>query len=153
MRFKEIAFCTDFSRNAESAFSAALELAEKENAKLWIVHVLPPQINPVTLDAERELSDPSAEALILQLQERMQQEYGDRISDTVAYELMVLNGDVSAEILAFLENRSIDLCVLGAFGLTGMELAIFGSVAKRVSHRAPCSVMIVRHNEEHDSAS
>lgn len=144
MRFKAIAFCTDFSENAESAFSVALELAEKEDAKLWVVHVLPPQMNPVTLDTERNLTDPSGEAIILQLQERMQQEYGDRISDAVTYELIVLNGDVSTEILTFLEEQAIDLCVLGAFGLTGMELAIFGSVAKRVSHRAPCSVMIVR---------
>ena len=38
----------------------------------------------------------------------------------------------------------MDLVVLGSYGLTGMGLVIFGSVAKRVARKAPCSVMIAR---------
>ena len=41
----------------------------------------------------------------------------------------------------------IDLVVMGAYGFTGMGLVIFGSVAKRISHKAPCSVMIVRERK------
>jgi universal stress protein A len=37
--------------------------------------------------------------------------------------------------------------VVGAFGLSGMGLVLFGSVAKRISHKAPCSVMIVRRKK------
>ncbi len=144
MAFKNIAYCTDFSENSESAFSVASELAEKEKANLWILHVLPPPISPLTIGNEEGLSDQPEEALILQIQERMQQEYGDRLNPVINFELVVLDGHISTEIVNFLEENDIDLCILGAYGMTGMGLVIFGSVAKRVSHRAPCSVMIVR---------
>ena len=45
----------------------------------------------------------------------------------------------------FIEEKKIELVILGAYGLSGMGLVVFGSVAKRVAHKAPCSVMIVRH--------
>ncbi len=144
MAFKRIAYCTDFSSNSEHAFSVASELAEKEGADFWILHVLPPPISPLTISNEEVLSDQPEEALILQIQERMQQEYGDRLNPNIKYELVVMDGHISTEILNFLEENQIDLCILGAYGLTGMGLVIFGSVAKRVSHRAPCSVMVVR---------
>jgi universal stress protein A len=52
---------------------------------------------------------------------------------------------VSSEILHYLEVEEIDLVIVGAYGLSGMELVLFGSVAKRIAHKAGCSVMIVRH--------
>jgi universal stress protein A len=145
MGLKNIAVCTDFSEHADAAFSAALEMAEKFAAKLWVLHVLPPAVNPLLTDTEWVLPEEPREALMLKLEERMQQSYGDRVPGTTDYELVVANGHVSTEILNFLAQKAIDLCVMGSFGLTGMGLVMFGSVAKRVSHKAPCSVMIVRH--------
>ena len=63
---------------------------------------------------------------------------------TVDGELVVRHGHVSTEIIRFIEETDSDLAVVGAFGLSGMGLVLFGSVAKRISHKAPCSVMIVR---------
>ncbi len=144
MPIKTIAFCTDFSTNAEAAFVQAFDLARKYKAKLFLVHVLPPVINPLTTETEWVLPAEHSNALILNLEERMQQEYGRRLENKIDYKLVVLNGHVSSEILTFLEEKSIDLAVMGAYGLSGMEFVLFGSVAKRVVHKAHCSVMIVR---------
>ena len=144
MSIKTIAFCTDFSTNAEAAFVEAFDLAEKYQAKLFLIHVLPPVINPLTTETEWVLPTEHSNALILNLEERMQQEYGSRLADKIDYELVVLNGHVSSEILAFLEKNRIDLAVMGAYGLSGMGFVLFGSIAKRVVQKAPCSVMIVR---------
>jgi universal stress protein A len=144
MLIKRIAFCTDFSTTAEAAFVEAFDLARKYQAKLFLIHVLPPVINPLTTETEWVLPVEHSNALILNLEERMQQEYGSRLADHIDYELVILNGHVSSEILAFLEKNRIDLAVMGAYGLSGMEFVLFGSVAKRVVHKAPCSVMIVR---------
>ena len=144
MPIKTIAFCTDFSTNAEVAFVEAFDLAKKYKAKLFLIHVLPPVINPLTTETEWVLPTEHSNALILNLEERMQQEYGSKLADRIDYELVVLNGHVSSEILTFLEENSIDLAVMGAYGLSGMGFVLFGSVAKRVVHKAPCSVMIVR---------
>jgi universal stress protein A len=74
----------------------------------------------------------------------MAQLYGNRMKGLVDYRLIVLDGHVSTELINFLDDNPIDIVVLGAYGLSGMGLVIFGSVAKRVAHKAPCSVMIVR---------
>ncbi|NQT10800.1 MAG: universal stress protein [Desulfobacteraceae bacterium] len=144
MSIKTIAVCTDFSTNAEAAFVQAFDLAGKYQAKLFLIHVLPPVINPLTTETEWVLPFEHSNALILNLEERMQQEYGSRLADQIDYELVVLNGHVSSEILTFLEEKSIDLAVMGAYGLSGMGFVLFGSIAKRVVHKARCSVMIVR---------
>ncbi|MEA3416359.1 MAG: universal stress protein [Thermodesulfobacteriota bacterium] len=148
MAIKTIAFCTDFSTNAEAAFVEAFDLARKYQAKLFLIHVLPPVINPLTTETEWVLPDEDSKSLILNLEERMQQEYGSRLTDQIDYELVVLNGHISSEILTFLEKNRIDLGVMGAYGLSGMGFVLFGSVAKRVVHKAPCSVMIVRSPKE-----
>ena len=149
MSIQKIACCTDFSEHAHSAVDEALEMAEKYGAKLYILHVVPPVITPVLADSEPELGDGEPhQSLILRIEDRMGQELGPRISDQVDSQFVVLSGHVSTEILDFLEKNDIDVAVMGSYGLTGMGLVVFGSVAKRVAHKAPCSVMIVRKKEK-----
>lgn len=144
MPFKKIAVCTDFSENASAAFDVALEMAVRDQAQLMVVHVLPPAVNPMLTDSEWVVPDAPPETLVPRLEERLQNEYGTRIGSKTPYEIAILNGHVATAIVTFLEERQVDLVVLGAFGFTGVGLVLFGSVAKRVSHKAPCSVMIVR---------
>ncbi len=149
MSISRIACCIDFSPNADTAFKRALTSAEQFQATLSLVHVLPPVVNPMQAETEPMLPDVEPKStLTLKLEERMQQKYGDVISETaIPFELAVLDGHISTEIIRFLEERDIDLVVMGSYGFTGMGLVFFGSVAKRVSHRAPCSVMIVRDKQ------
>jgi universal stress protein A len=144
MPIKRIVCCTDFSENAEAAFTAALEMAEKYTADLTVIHVLPPPINPTLADTGWIMPEEPRESLVQQIEELMAQKYGSRMNGRVDYRLLVLDGHVSSEIIKFLNENPIDVVVMGAFGLSGMGLVIFGSVAKRVAHKAPCSVMLVR---------
>ena len=147
MGVNQIVCCSDFSDHSEAAFQTALDLAQRYNAKLYVVHVLPPVVNPMLTDADLMLPEHPDENLVVSLNERMQEVYGNRIPETVDVELVVRAGHVSTEIISFIEETDADLVVLGAFGLSGMGLVLFGSVAKRISHKAPCSVMIVRDNK------
>ncbi len=147
MAEKQIACCVDFSQNADAAFVTALEMAEKYLAKLLVIHVLPLVINPI-LTAEWVLPEEPKDNIIIELEKRMQKEYGDRIGDKVDYQIIVLDGHVSTEILTFLNENPVDIVVVGSYGLSGMGLVFFGSVAKRISYKAPCSVMIVRDREK-----
>ena len=141
---KKIVCCTDFSENAEAAFVTALDMTEKYGAKLFVIHVLPQVVNPVLADAEWVFPVESKKSMIIELEERMQKEYGSRISDSIDSELVVLDGHVSSEVITYLEENRVDLVVTGSYGLSGVGLVVFGSVAKRLAHRAPCSVLIVR---------
>ena len=144
MAIKKITCCIDFSENAGAAFGMALEMADKFQAKLYVVHVLPPMVNPVLTEPEWVMPEEPKKSLILKLEERIQQEYCSKIEADLDYEIKVLDGHVSSEIIGFIEKNSVDLVITGSYGSSGMGLVIFGSVAKRVAHKAPCSVMIVR---------
>ncbi len=144
MTINNIAFCTDFSENAERAFVEARDMAEKYKATLSIIHVLPPVVNPMLTDTDWVLPEEPRTAIIVKIKERMVQEYGNRIDASIDHDLLVLDGHVSSVILKYLEDNAVDIVVMGSFGFEGMGLVVFGSVAKRVSHKAPCSVLIVR---------
>ncbi len=148
MAIKQIACCTDFSENAEIAFQEALVMAKSYGAKLSVIHVLPPVVNPMLTDTEWVLPEEPKNSLLVKLEERMVLEYGSKIDKTIIHELVVLDGHVSTEILKFLEENPVDIVIMGSYGFTGMGLVFFGSVAKRVSNKAPCSVMIVRKRIE-----
>ncbi len=147
MAVNQIVCCTDFSDHAEVAFQTALDLAQRYDAKLFVVHVLPPVVNPMLTEADLMLPEHPDENLVVSLNERMQEVYGNRIPEAVDSELVVRDGHVSTEIIRFIEETDADLAVVGAFGLSGMGLVLFGSVAKRISHKATCSVMIVRSKQ------
>jgi universal stress protein A len=147
MPINQIICCTDFSDHSEAAFQTALELAKKYEAKLYMIHVLPPVVNPMLTDTELMIPEHPDETLVVSLNERMQEVYGSRIPESIDCELVVRDGHVSTEIIRLIEETDADLAVVGAFGLSGMGLVLFGSVAKRISHKAPCSVMIVRSKQ------
>ena len=144
MSIQTITCCVDFSEHAETAFERALELAEKFDAKLYVIHVLPPVFNPILPDADWILPQEPKKSLIIKVEEKLQQQYGSKVGKGIDYDILVLDGHISSEIIRFLEERDIDLAVLGSYGSSGMGLVLFGSVANSVAHGAPCSVMIVR---------
>jgi nucleotide-binding universal stress UspA family protein len=53
-------------------------------------------------------------------------------------------GDPADAILDVAEERGSDLIVVGNKGMSGAKRFLLGSVPNKVSHHAPCSVLIVR---------
>ena len=53
-------------------------------------------------------------------------------------------GDPSDAIIDVAEESAADLIIVGNKGMTGAKRFLLGSVPNKVSHHAPCSVMIIR---------
>jgi len=62
----------------------------------------------------------------------------------VEVEVFALQGDPADAILDVAEERGSDLIVIGNKGMTGAKRFLLGSVPNKVSHHAPCSVLIIR---------
>ena len=62
----------------------------------------------------------------------------------IEVETFAREGDPADAILDVAEERSADLIVVGNKGMTGAKRFLLGSVPNKVSHHAPCSVLIVR---------
>ena len=59
-------------------------------------------------------------------------------------ETFARQGDAADAILDVAEEQRSDLIVVGNRGMTGAKRFLLGSVPNKVSHHAPCSVLIVR---------
>lgn len=145
--FKSIIFCTDFSDNADSAFSTAKDLAWRYGATLHIVHVmvnfsLAPPIHATYMPIEY---DPGfIEQVKEAAQQSIEKKYLSQLHEKQAVVVELLSGYASSEILRLTEEKSIDLIVMGSHGLTGLAHVLFGSTADRVVRKATCSVLTVR---------
>jgi nucleotide-binding universal stress UspA family protein len=69
----------------------------------------------------------------------------DQIEEAgVKVETYAREGDPADAILDVAEEQSADLIIVGNKGMTGAKRFLLGSVPNKVSHHAPCSVMIIR---------
>jgi nucleotide-binding universal stress UspA family protein len=59
-------------------------------------------------------------------------------------ETFARQGDAADAILDVAEEQRADLIVVGNKGMTGAKRFLLGSVPNKISHHAPCSVLIVR---------
>jgi nucleotide-binding universal stress UspA family protein len=62
----------------------------------------------------------------------------------VEVELYAQRGDPADAILDVAEERGADLIIVGNRGRTGAKRFLLGSVPNRLSHYAPCAVLIIR---------
>jgi nucleotide-binding universal stress UspA family protein len=65
-------------------------------------------------------------------------------SNGVEVETHCMPGDPADALIDVAEATDADLIVVGSRGMRGRRRFLLGSVPNRVSHHAPCSVMIVR---------
>jgi nucleotide-binding universal stress UspA family protein len=64
--------------------------------------------------------------------------------ENVSLEVQVLIGNPSDQIIQFANGERIELIIMGNTGLGGFSKIVSGSVAKNVSEKANCPVMLVR---------
>jgi len=62
----------------------------------------------------------------------------------VEVDLYAQRGDPADAILDVAEERGADLIIVGNRGQTGAKRFLLGSVPNRISHHAPCAVLIIR---------
>ncbi len=149
--YKRILFCTDLYPGCDYAFSAALDLAERSQAELIVLHVLESRHrysgHVITEDGEVWASSEVLEKLRSKLREyylmRVEQEHSDLI------QFVVRAGVPWVEILRVAKKHDVDLIVMGPYTVRGSVLTFLsdqprlGSNAQAVSLRAKCPVSIV----------
>jgi nucleotide-binding universal stress UspA family protein len=144
-----ILLAIDGSEEAELAALRAVDIAEKTDSQLHVVHVgvVPSFLvsYPGTLGYERRLYDQIEEESRQRLRElswRVKAAGG-----TVAGTHLRM-GQVALEIVALAEELGVGLIVMGSRGLGGVRRALIGSVSDSVVRHAHCPVLVVRPQKE-----
>ena len=90
---------------------------------------------------------PSPEALsqaLVEGQQKVLKETEEHLNlDGVDYETVEELGDPVSRLIAVCESMDADLLVIGRRGAGLAERVVLGSTADRVTHQAPCPVMVV----------
>jgi nucleotide-binding universal stress UspA family protein len=132
---------TDFSEASIPALIYARDLATAVGAKITLLHVFQPIVNP----------DMSAYALLIP-DAQLKKEMRERLSKFAAnHELRadVLGGVSVREGLPFDEiakaaaEEKADAIVISTHGYTGMKRVLLGSTTERVVRHARCPVIVV----------
>jgi nucleotide-binding universal stress UspA family protein len=144
--FKSIVVGTDGSGTAGEAVRQAVDLARTVGAKLELVSAY----EPVPAQRLREERRDAPEDLQWAITPREDVDATLEAAAAVARDAGVdvtvypRQGDPADAILDVAEERDADLIVIGNKGMTGAKRFLLGSVPNKVSHHAPCSVLIIR---------
>ena len=126
-RVARVLVATDRSETAHRAVEWAAEMAERYQAELLVLRV--------TLDGdadelERDLADYVAP-------------FGER-----ARPLVRRGEDPALVIVDAARDELADVLVVGSVGMQGRKEFLLGNVPNRVSHNAPCTVVIVNTTDK-----
>jgi nucleotide-binding universal stress UspA family protein len=145
---RKILLATDGSEESELAAMRAVDLAERTDSELHLVHVgvVPIFLKsyPGVLGYERklykELEEVSRELL-------RKQSWRVKVAGGTVAGTHLRMGEVDLEIVALAKELGADLIVMGCRGHRGIRRAIEGSISDAVIRHAPCPVLVVRSHE------
>ena len=144
--FARIVVGTDGSETAKQAVREATELAKQTGASLDIVSAFDPV--PSSRLREERLEAPSDIEHMVNPSEDVDATLADAAraveSEGVKVRTFARQGEPADAILDVAEEENADLIIVGNKGMTGAKRFLLGSVPNKVSHHAPCSVLIVR---------
>ena len=144
--FGSIVVGTDGSQTAGEAVRQATELAKSVGATIDLVSAYEPV--PTARLREEQTQVPRDLEWAVNPREDVEatlKEAADSIKEGgVEVQTFAREGDPADAILDVAEERGAGLIVVGNKGMTGAKRFLLGSVPNKVSHHAPCSVMIIR---------
>ncbi len=125
---KNILYATDFSRYSDAALPFALSVSRRYGSRLFALHVISflpfPNVSPtqawqaMAAQALRE----AKEAMV-----RLEPQWRE-----IPHEKLIRKGDIWTELSKTIEEKEIDLAVIGTHGRTGVSRALMGSVAEKI---------------------
>ena len=140
--FGSVLVGTDGSARAETAVREAVDLAKAIDARLLLVAAFRPG------ERHRESVPSSAAVATIDVREVAEQvltRAARRAEEQgVEVEFEAHPGDPADVLLDVAIARNVDLIVVGNKGMTGARRYLLGGVPNKLSHHAPCSVLIVR---------
>jgi len=139
MSLKRIAVPLDGSELAERALAPSLALAMAISAKLFIIRVAIPlslNLDPKFYQRSNELRQDEAQRYLHSINSRL-------TSSQANIETQLLVGRAARSIINFAQEKEIDLIVMSSHGRSGVNRWIYGSVADKVLHNAPCAKVII----------
>jgi nucleotide-binding universal stress UspA family protein len=145
--YESIVVGTDGSETATEAVRRAAEIARPIGATIHVVSAYEPRALKLGgAGDDPELSQQTF-GPATNVEAVLAQAAGAVHALGVTVERYARRGDAAEAILEVAEEQKADLVVVGNKGMRGARRFLLGSVPNKISHHAPCSVMIVHTHE------
>ena len=144
--FQTIVVGTDGSGTATEAVRQATALAAAVGARLELVSAYEP-VSGSRLRQEAQEAPGDVQWMVNPREDvdaTLAQTAEEIRADGVEVRIWARQGDPADAILDVAEEQGADLIVVGNRGMTGAKRFLLGSVPNKISHHAPCSVLIIR---------
>ena len=135
---KNILFATDFSQAADAAAPIAIQFAQRYGAKVYGVHV--------NRSGDYRGVAPNAWAAMAEAAEKETKEDAGRLNEQlqdIEHEVVIGEGNLWEVLSNVIQQKEIDLVVVGTRGRTGFGKTLLGSVAEQILRQSPCPVLTV----------
>ncbi len=139
-QYDVVLHATDFSKDADQAFSVACAIARDHFATLVVVHVVPPE-TPLDCDSNSNIlvGDQATVAPYRQQFERLRQ-----IADGIPISFRLVKGYPIGTILNVAHEESADVIVIASEFNEGQAFQLHSGIAEGVLRQAHCPVCCFR---------
>lgn len=141
---KKILCPVDHSECSYLALKFAISLALKDEAKLYLMHVIDTRFYNTEIFKFSNLNKQAEEDNMHKIREDLMKSLPEGTTDVLEVETIVVRGVPYKEIVDAAKDIGADLIVLGTHGRTGISHITMGSVAEKVVRNAHCPVLTVR---------
>jgi len=134
----------DFSSSSNKAFLYAREMGECWDGELHLIHILDTEFLSGAVHITIEPLEESVAKWEKRAEEKLKAIYSEKGGEQLRGEIHLRRGKPHEEILKIAKELDVDMIVIGSHGRQGLERAIFGSVAEKVTRMANCPVLVIK---------
>lgn len=145
---ESVLVASDFSDFAQTVTHRAVGIAQALNARLYVMHAL-----EFPFEAYLQTAG-VAETEVTKYRQRLRAEAEDNLNQQLALTdfrtlekgavIEVLEGSPDHVIPQEVDDRKIDLLVIGSHGRSGLSSMLLGNTAERILHAVHCSVLVIK---------
>ena len=161
---KKILYTTNLSESTRPVLKFAVSLAQKHDAKLYLLHVVKPLSDSDSFLIEAYLSGEMAKQA-KEVTQKMRKEISRHVLDKIKNrverfcaeeldatpeqqsnlfgDIRVLSGSPAEMIVQEAENLGVDLIVVGSYTSSALKNALLGSTARKVTQISRKPVLVV----------
>ena len=152
-QMKNILVPTDFSEEASNATDVALEIAKVSNAQVTLFHVIDLPTPTASINVVGDYISPIEDNLyVVQLMESSKKRLNELVSSEKfkGYNVnsKISLGNIFSNIEQEVEDRKIDLIVMGSKGSSGLDEILIGSNTEKVVRRVKCPVLTIKKKQD-----
>jgi len=144
---KRILVPTDFSEQAENALKVAAQIAKRNDSEIYILNSLE---LPLHLASSNNSSAMPESMFFIQLAKKQFEELLKKpyLKGLLIHEAIIGHGEVYNDVQEVVNEKNIDIVIMGSHGINGFMEMFIGSNTEKVVRTSKAPVLVIKNEHE-----